>query len=282
MLVNLDNEIHFKNVFTDVEVFKGFVKDVLGLDLEIDKVETEKELCGQVGPMNFKTDLFAEDKKKRTIIEIQKVDYDYAHKRFLHYFPKNTIGLPCSDVKNYRIDKTVYTILVITRAYDVVEKLGEPTKDYTPKTKIAPQKIDEQLQYNQTPVILNIEFIDENTSQNIRDWSNLIKESIDNPKNPNINLSKPIITRAAQLAETENIDPDLLHNAYLYEMRKAALAFTINRTLEKKQKELKSKKIQSKIDNAIKNALHSGIEKSQIVSIFGVSLEVIEELEKEI
>jgi hypothetical protein len=42
MLANLDNEVHFKQVFTDVEVFCAFVKDVLNITIEIDKVETEK------------------------------------------------------------------------------------------------------------------------------------------------------------------------------------------------------------------------------------------------
>ena len=42
MLASLDNEVHFKKVFTDVEVFTAFVKDVLNIDIQIDKVETEK------------------------------------------------------------------------------------------------------------------------------------------------------------------------------------------------------------------------------------------------
>ena len=33
MLANLSNEIYFKKVFTDVDVFKAFVKDILNIDL---------------------------------------------------------------------------------------------------------------------------------------------------------------------------------------------------------------------------------------------------------
>ena len=33
MLTNLDNEVFFKKVFTDVEVFTAFVKDVLCIEL---------------------------------------------------------------------------------------------------------------------------------------------------------------------------------------------------------------------------------------------------------
>ena len=77
MLANLDNEVHFKKVFTDVEVFTAFVKDVLGIDMHISKVETEKVLLSKVSAIKFKMDLFAEDKETRTIVEVQKVDYDY-------------------------------------------------------------------------------------------------------------------------------------------------------------------------------------------------------------
>ncbi|MDX1908018.1 MAG: hypothetical protein SF053_15665, partial [Bacteroidia bacterium] len=77
MLSNLDNEVYFKKVFTDVEVFTAFVKDVLGIEMQIDQVETEKVLPSTVSAIKFKMDLFAEDKNTRTVVEIQKVDYDY-------------------------------------------------------------------------------------------------------------------------------------------------------------------------------------------------------------
>ena len=89
MIANLDNEVHFKHVFTDVEVFSAFAKDVLGIELNIDKVETEKVLPSKVSAIKFRMDLFAEDQDKRTIVEIQKVDYDYSYDRFAHYFLAN-------------------------------------------------------------------------------------------------------------------------------------------------------------------------------------------------
>ena len=32
---NLDNEVYFKKVFTNIEVFEAFVKDILGIEVEI-------------------------------------------------------------------------------------------------------------------------------------------------------------------------------------------------------------------------------------------------------
>jgi len=279
MLVNLDNEVHFKNVFTDVEVFKGFVKDVLGLDLEIDKVETEKELYPTVGATKFKMDLFAEDEKNRTVVEIQKVDYDYTYRRFLHYFLGNLVDVQRNSAKSYRFGKEVYVIVVVTRAYQIEEKSGEPIKDDVLITDINPRTLEGQLRHmhNHQMVMLNTEFVDKNTPQEIKDWLDLIKESMNNPENPNINLSNPAVARAAQLAETENIDPDELYEARIHEMRKATLAVAVDTAVEKKEVEM-----QLKIDKSIKNALNSGMDKSQIMSIFGVSEEVIERLEKEI
>ena len=66
MLANLDNEVHFKKVFTDVDVFTAFVKDVLGIDIHINKVETEKVLPTKVSAIKFKMDLFAEASRTNT------------------------------------------------------------------------------------------------------------------------------------------------------------------------------------------------------------------------
>ena len=79
LLGSLDNEVYFKKVFTNVEVFRAFVKDVVGVDVDIDHVETEKVLERKTSPIRFKMDLFAESRDHRVIVEIQKVDYDYNH-----------------------------------------------------------------------------------------------------------------------------------------------------------------------------------------------------------
>jgi hypothetical protein len=84
MLANLDNEVHFKKVFTDVDVFRAFVKDVLGIDMNITKVETEKILPSKTGAIKFCMNLFAEDKENKTVVEIQKIDYDYTYEPLAH------------------------------------------------------------------------------------------------------------------------------------------------------------------------------------------------------
>jgi len=41
-LYRLDNEVIFKKAFTDKLVFTQFVKDVIGIDIIVNKIETEK------------------------------------------------------------------------------------------------------------------------------------------------------------------------------------------------------------------------------------------------
>ncbi len=53
----------FKKAFCDVDVFKGFVRDILGINLEIDTVETEKSFKPSLGYVEVNYDLYAEDKK---------------------------------------------------------------------------------------------------------------------------------------------------------------------------------------------------------------------------
>ena len=53
MLGNLDNEVIFKKAFTDKVVFKAFVRDILGIEVEVDKIETEKRFEPKIGYVDF-------------------------------------------------------------------------------------------------------------------------------------------------------------------------------------------------------------------------------------
>jgi hypothetical protein len=49
MLSNLDNEVIFKKAFTHKTVFKAFVHDILGIEVEVDNIETEKRFDPPIG-----------------------------------------------------------------------------------------------------------------------------------------------------------------------------------------------------------------------------------------
>ncbi len=225
MLANLDNEVHFKKVFTDVTVFCAFVKDVLGIDMNITKVETEKMLPSKSSAIKFRMDLFAEDTANRTVVEIQKVDYDYTYDRFTHYFTGNLVDIQRTS-KTYEYAKDVYIIVVVTSAYRMRDKNGVLIKDDVLITDINPRTLNGEVRemHNHKLVVLNSTHTTIHTPPAIRDWLDLIKESIKNPENPQINKSKPAIVRAAELAEADNIDPEEIADAKIEEMRKVTLA----------------------------------------------------------
>ncbi len=231
MLANLDNEVHFKKVFTDVEVFTAFVKDVLGITLHIDKVETEKVLPSKVSAIKFKMDLFAEDKASRTVVEIQKVDYDYTYDRFSHYFLANLIDVQRQS-RDYSFTKDVYIIVVVTSAYKISDITGKPIKEDVLLTDINPRNLkgDVIAMNKHKMVILNTTHIQTDTPDEILDWLNLIRESMKNPENPQINMQKKAIVRAAELADIDELSPEQQADAKIQEMRKEAVAMIEDNT----------------------------------------------------
>ena len=71
----------FKKAFSQPDIFKAFVKAILGIDLQIDHVETEKSFEHPIGSVDSRFDLFAEDKVNRIIVDIQHRRYaDHYHR----------------------------------------------------------------------------------------------------------------------------------------------------------------------------------------------------------
>ena len=57
MLANLDNEVIFKKAFTNIIVFKAFVRDVLGIEVEVEHIQTEKKFVPKIGYVDFELDI---------------------------------------------------------------------------------------------------------------------------------------------------------------------------------------------------------------------------------
>ena len=164
----------FKKAFSDVDVFKGFVRDILGIHLKIDKVETEKEYKPAIGQVAVKFDLYAQDDEGRVIVEIQHQNYADHYDRFLHY---HCVALleQIQSAKNYRSPLAVYTIVVLTSAeprykedvltidFDLKNKDGK-------KLNAIPHKI----------VYLCPKYLNENTPLPYREWLEVISDSLDN------------------------------------------------------------------------------------------------------
>lgn len=107
----------FKKAFSDPEVFRGFIRDIVGVDLQIDKVEQEKGFSPVFGRVDIHYDLFAEDKKHRAIAEIQHIRESDTFDRFLFYHMIAQAEQIRSG-EDYHFARTVYTVVVLTRLPD--------------------------------------------------------------------------------------------------------------------------------------------------------------------
>ena len=208
MLGNLDNEVIFKKAFTDKIVFKAFVHDILGIDIEVDVIETEKQFEPKVGYIDFKLDIFAESTDKRVVVEIQRVPYDHNFDRFLHYFLM-AIAQQQKSSEEYIVPRTVYVIVVMTAPYKFNEKNGRSVRDEVLLLKLNPKTLAglERDLYGHQLVCLNPNHPDPETPAQIRDWLDLIYQSIHSPARPMLNESNLGVQRAASLIDFDNLTP---------------------------------------------------------------------------
>jgi predicted transposase/invertase (TIGR01784 family) len=289
MLAPLDNETIFKKAFTDKTVFKSFVKDILGIDIEVDKIETEKKFEPKVGYIDITMDIFAESVDHRVIIEIQRVDYDYNFDRFLHYFMMAVAQLQRS-AEQYSIERTVYTIVVLTAPYKIDQKNNKPIKDEVMITSLDPRNLDDKVVeiYGHKLVFLNHYYRGDNTPPNYRDWLDLIYESIHNPENYHVNMNHQGIKKAVELIEYEKLTREQLHQMKIDAQRKVVrkidedIARNEGRAeglAEARKEGLVEGEKKGKRETAI-NLLKMGIDIDSIIKATGLVKKEIEDLIK--
>ncbi len=171
-VASLRYDVMFKKAFSDPEIFNAFACDVLGVEFEVDYVETEKEFKEPIGRVTSKFDLYAEDKKNRIIVDIQHVRYDDHYDRFLHYHCMALLEQAVS-AKNYRPDLKVFTIVVLTsgdRHQTAVSTIDFDPKDLDGKPLgEIPHKI----------IYLCPKYVDEKTPARYREWLQAIDDTLD-------------------------------------------------------------------------------------------------------
>lgn len=104
-------DVIFKKAFGQPEMFTALVKDLLGIELEIDEVE--KVFTPSVGKVATRFDLFAEDKKNRIIVEVQHAHYSDTYERF-YYYQCSAVVETIASSKNYSFPVTVITLVFFT------------------------------------------------------------------------------------------------------------------------------------------------------------------------
>ena len=84
-VASLRFDVIFKKAFSQPDVFRQFVHDVLGISIQVDTVIQAYRYPEQFGYVDIEYDLFAEDLENRIIVEIQHVQEVDFFDRFMYY-----------------------------------------------------------------------------------------------------------------------------------------------------------------------------------------------------
>ena len=272
-VASLKYGVIFKKAFSKPKIFTAFVKDMLGIDIEIDKVETEKSFSPIIGKVDTKFDLFAEDKKNRIIVDIQHKRYSDHYDRFLHY---HSIALieQIRNSSNYSTPMKVYTIVVLTS--------GDKHKKDITITDFRPMDLDGNY-ISETPhKILYIcpKYLNDKTPKVYREWLMAIEDSMDKEMNRD-DYGKEVIQDIITIIETDSVTPqerakmikEFSDEEYLVDMKEKSREEGREEGMEKGEKK-------AKIEIA-KTSLKRNIDIATIALITGLSVEEVKKIKSE-
>ncbi len=199
-VASLRYDVIFKKAFGNVQVFKALAKDFLGVELNIDKVETEKKFSPPIGKVDSRFDLYAEDLKNRVIVDIQHRRYDDHDDRFLHYHCAALLE-QVSTAKNYSPALTVFTIVVSTSGTkgDVaIAEINFDPFDFLTKQRLS--KIHHRVLY------LSPKHVNDQVPEPYRQWLQLIRDSLDEQADESC-YDKPEFQTILDLIKVDGLTP---------------------------------------------------------------------------
>ncbi len=112
-VASLRFDVIFKNAFSQLDMFRQFVHDILGISIQVDTVIQAYRYPEQFDYADIEYDLFAEDLENRIIVEIQHVQEVDFFDRFMYYHLMG-ITQQIRSHQDYRFPKAVYTVVVVT------------------------------------------------------------------------------------------------------------------------------------------------------------------------
>jgi hypothetical protein len=182
------------------------------------------------------------------------------------------------SAKDYHIKPTVYSIVVLTASDIVEDKDGETVSEDVLISDVNPHNLKGETFnfYGHQLIFLNPNFKSDNTPARIKDWLDLILESIENPENPKINLKKRAIKKAAKLIEDDNLTPE--------ERRAAKIAFVTEETRKIVERKAEAKghkegRQEANLEFAQK-MIAKGFDTETILEMTGLDVETINQLER--
>ena len=199
-VASLHYDVIFKKAFSKPKIFAAFVKDFTGIELEIDKVETEKSFSPAVGKVNSHFDLFVEDKKNRVIVDIQHKRLPDHYDRFLHYHCTALLE-QIDSALDYRTKMNVFTLVVLTS--------GDKHKTDLAITDFEPKNLQgEGIGETQHKIIyICPKYMNENTPKIYQKWMKAIEDSLDGEVEEN-QYDDDVIQEIFKTIEIDRTTPD--------------------------------------------------------------------------
>jgi predicted transposase/invertase (TIGR01784 family) len=199
-VASLQYDVIFKKAFSKPKIFTAFVKAILGIDLEITKVETEKTFDQKIGRVKSRFDLFAQDIKNRVIVDIQHMQHKDYYDRFLHYHCMAILE-QVKNSKDYHPKAKVFTIVVLTS--ENKQEKDVLTIDFDPKDLQGKGigKIAHKVIY------LCPAFVNETTPPEYREWLEAINDTLDGEVDET-HYADASIKEIFDLIEEDSITPE--------------------------------------------------------------------------
>ncbi len=235
----------FKKAFSDPEIFTAFVKDFLGIGIEIDNVETEKTYAPPIGRVASRFDLYAEDKKNRVIVDIQHERYEDHYDRFLHYHCEALLE-QISSSESYRHHLKVFTLVVLTSGDR--HKKDISIIDFDPKDLKGnglgeiPHKI----------IYICPKYMNKETPEPYSEWMRAIEDSLDGVVEES-EYASSAIRKVFQHIEKDRVSP--------YDRAKMFDEYNLEEQRLKTKKEGLQEGLEQGLEKGLEQGLEQGLEK---------------------
>ena len=193
----------FKKAFRDPEVFTAFVRDATGVSIDITEVQQEYSYKETIGRVKIEYDLFAEDTKHRTIVELQHIRDDDTFERFLYYHIIALID-QVHGHQRYAFDRDVITLVVLTR--DIRDKRWQ--FDWAEVNFDVHNVQGTALGiFNHRLVFVNARRVSATTPAALRPWLEMVEDSLDGKVDEG-RFTNDLLQRVIQRIRVDRVDPE--------------------------------------------------------------------------
>jgi predicted transposase/invertase (TIGR01784 family) len=265
-VIPLRYDAAFKKAFSQPAVFVAFVKDIVGIELDIDQVQRSYRYPRPVGSVDIEYDLFAEDKKSRAIVEIQHVKLRDIFDRFLYYF-LIALAEQIKSSQRYQFDREVYTLVVLTGSTDIDYSMAvgriELIDEFRRKVELYAHRI----------AFLIPPLVNDQTPARARPWLELINDSLDRQIDET-RYTHPVFQQVINAITVDNISPREMQQL----IDERAWEDTLADTREEGREEGRAEGEQNAKREIARSMLQAGIEIETVVTVTGLRQAEVEAL----